>query len=105
MISNKLQESIAECLRDRFGIKRIVLFGSYARGTADRWSDIDLLIIGTADKAERFSIMNAIREALIELKYAFDIIYLTSEEYEADKKFPGTVARYADKEGEVIYER
>jgi len=37
---------IAEKLRQRFGAKRVVLFGSLARDEFDRWSDIDLAAWG-----------------------------------------------------------
>ena len=39
------------------------------------------------------------------MKYAFDVIILTSDEFEEDKYIPGTIARYAFKEGKVIYEK
>lgn len=38
--------SIAKELRQRFGAKRIVLFGSLARDEFGRWSDIDLAAWG-----------------------------------------------------------
>ncbi len=35
-----------EILATRFGVARVVLFGSHARGSADENSDIDLLVWG-----------------------------------------------------------
>ena len=37
---------IARIVR-RFDPSQVVLFGSQARGTADEWSDVDLLIVMT----------------------------------------------------------
>ncbi len=79
------------------------MFGSQARGTADNKSDVDLLII-TSGFNDRFKIMREIRRSLLALDYAFDIIAVTPEEYERDKNIPGTIARYASKEGIAIYE-
>ena len=45
-IGNILEEFMEEC-KERFGLDlvSIVLFGSYARGTATKYSDIDLLAV------------------------------------------------------------
>jgi hypothetical protein len=39
------------------------------------------------------------------MSYAFDVMFLTSSEFEKHKNIPGAVARYAFKEGRVIYEK
>lgn len=39
------------------------------------------------------------------LKMARDIVVLTPKEFEIDKEIPGTIARYANKEGKLLYER
>lgn len=49
--------------------------------------------------------MNKMSSQLIKLNYVFDVIILTGEEFERDKKYPGTIARYASKEGVILYER
>jgi hypothetical protein len=42
--------------------------------------------------------------ALGDLEYAVDILVSTPEEFRRDRLIPGTVSRYADKEGKVLYE-
>jgi predicted nucleotidyltransferase len=37
--------SLAKRIGDKFHPKQIILFGSHARGTASRQSDVDLLVI------------------------------------------------------------
>lgn len=93
----------AKTLAARYHPERIVLFGSQARGTADRHSDIDLLVIGPVKK-ERFKLMVEMSRALAGINYAFDVMVLTSREYERDKEIPGTLARYVSREGKVLYE-
>jgi hypothetical protein len=49
-IEPQVKEAIRQYVirvRERFGdsIKRIILFGSYARGTANKHSDVDILVI------------------------------------------------------------
>jgi len=43
--------------------------------------------------------------ALRGLNLARDIVILTPEEFERDRHIPGTVGRYAHKEGKVVYEQ
>ena len=45
------------------------------------------------------------RQLLLPINHAFDVIVLTKAEFEKDNKYPGTVARYATKEGIIMYER
>jgi len=35
----------------RSGAERAIVFGSYARGTADRWSDLDLVVVFETEEA------------------------------------------------------
>ena len=49
--------------------------------------------------------MDQMRHVLLLIEYAFDVIILTEAEFEKDKKYPGAIARYASKEGVILYER
>lgn len=104
MLSAKTKNQIKELLVNNFELSKIILFGSQARGTADSKSDVDLLII--SDKVEdKFSAMTRMRKVLLKLNYGFDVIILSNSEYKRDKKYPGTIARYASAEGTLLYER
>ena len=104
MLSEQEKEEIKQRLLSKFNLQKIILFGSQARGTSDNKSDVDLLIISELNE-DRFNLMDRMRVCLMQLNYAFDVIILTENEFERDKKYPGTVARYATKEGIVLYER
>ena len=41
-------------LDERFGIKKIALFGSFARGEADEQSDVDLVILEMKEKKLKY---------------------------------------------------
>lgn len=105
MISEgKIQEA-ARRLAEKFRPERIILFGSYARGTADRHSDVDLLVIAAdATRKNRIKMMSEMAQALDGMGFAKDIVILTPDEYEIDKEIPGTIARYVSREGRVLYE-
>jgi len=104
MLSEQIKNQIKERLLSKFDPDKIILFGSHALGTADEKSDVDLLIISEL-KEDRFNLMDQMRLTLLPINYAFDVIILTEAEFEKDKKYPGTVARYAIKEGIILYER
>ncbi len=95
-----------ERLVAQFRPKRVILFGSQARGTADERSDVDLLVVCSLDArpGNRRALMVAMDRALRGLDMATDIIILTPEEFERDRHIPGTVARPAWREGIVLYE-
>ncbi|MCW7071765.1 MAG: nucleotidyltransferase domain-containing protein [Methanophagales archaeon] len=50
-IGDELRE-LAERLREKYGVRRIIVFGSYVRGDLNEGSDIDLVVVG--DFKERF---------------------------------------------------
>jgi len=87
-----------------FAPQRIILFGSQARGTADARSDVDLLVILPV-RGKRRRLIVEMDRALNGLGIARDIVILTPREFERDRFIPGTVARPADTEGKVLYER
>ncbi len=79
---------------------QIILFGSQARGDADRHSAIDLLIVfeELTDKDKRNTAVD-IRVALADLPVAKDIVVTTPEELEHHRTRIGSVLRYAQQEG------
>jgi predicted nucleotidyltransferase len=106
MISEEIIQEAARRLVERFRPDRIILFGSYARGTADDYSDVDFMVITEAAKrANRHKMMAQMDGALRGLRIAKDIIVLTPAEFEEDKEIPGTTARYVSQEGRLLYER
>jgi len=104
MISNETLIKVRERLVEGFAPSRIILFGSQARGTADDRSDVDILVV-CSFKGKRRHLMLEMDRVLSGLDNAFDVLILTPEEFQRDSVIPGTVGRYAYKEGKVLYER
>lgn len=103
MVAENVLSEVTQRLVDRFAPVQIILFGSQARGTADKRSDIDLLVICPVVGRKR-DMMVAMDRALGGLGIARDIIVLSPEEFERDREIPGTVARPAWLEGKVLYD-
>ncbi len=72
---------IGKRLKEQYGAKEVILFGSYARGDAHEDSDIDLFII--AETKERFFIRMATVLTIVDdliKKIPFSPIVLTPDE-------------------------
>jgi len=83
--------------------ERIILFGSAAAGEMGPDSDIDLLILEAALHDPREKSVK-IRKELRGLGYPFDIIVMSSAQFEESKDIIGGISHPANKYGKVIYE-
>ena len=87
-----------------FNPVKIILFGSFARGTPDRWSDMDLLVVqDSIKKGENFPI--DIKNAVGFNGMADDILTITPKELDRLKDDVGFVYYYILREGKILYER
>lgn len=87
-----------------FDPQKIILFGSYARGTAGPDSDVDLLIIMNITGSKKDAAIQ-IDRALIDRRLPLDIVVVTPEDVDRYRGLVGNVIRPALKEGKVLYER
>lgn len=84
--------------------EKIILFGSYAYGIPDNDSDIDILIIKPDIKSwiEEYS---KIRRNLKGIRFPFDIIVISPEEYEFySLNWKNSIFADVRENGKVIYE-
>lgn len=103
MLTENTIALIKNRLLENFAASKIIFFGSQARGTADAKSDIDILVL-VQDINNRRKLVLELDRKLRGLEYARDIVVLSIDEFERGKLIPGTIARYAFLEGQVIYE-
>jgi predicted nucleotidyltransferase len=91
---------------------RIILFGSYAKGTADENSDIDMVVIlDNNDVAKTYKerldkklyINRLVRN--INYKIALDILVYSKEEYKIVKNFGNYFIDEIENTGKIIYEK
>jgi predicted nucleotidyltransferase len=96
-------EQVTKTIVDRFHPRRIILFGSRARGDARPDSDIDLFIEMESSRTPP--------ERAIEVSAVFglhswplDVVVYTPEEAKRLRGRPGTLLTLVEKEGRVLHE-
>jgi uncharacterized protein len=84
---------------------RVILFGSYGRGTADPGSDLDLMVIEreVPDRgAEYMRLMDALGS--LEPGVGVDLLIYPLSEFERRSQVPGTLLYRARQEGRVLHD-
>jgi predicted nucleotidyltransferase len=103
MVSDERIREVTQRLVDAADPVRVVLFGSYAEGTAGPDSDLDLLIVerglGSAVKE-----MVRLRGVVGRIGVPVDLLVCSEEEAADWGHLPGTALYWALREGKVLYE-
>jgi len=100
MISEEAIRRAARLLAEASG-GRVILFGSYARGTATEASDADFLVI-EPEIATPVGEMARLRRALRPLRMAADVMVASTRDVEEWGALPGTALYWALREGKVL---
>lgn len=104
MISEAIITTMIERIVGKFQPYRVVLFGSCARGNANKWSDVDLLVV-LANGTDRRRAAVEIHRTLNDLPVAKDVVVTTPEEIRRRGHIVGSVLSAALREGKSVYER
>jgi predicted nucleotidyltransferase len=97
-------EEIARKIVEAFRPRRIVMFGSRARGSTAPDSDLDLMVEMETDDppAQRVRLI----DALFGLRrWAMDLVVYTPEEVERERQYRNSLLRVIESEGRVLYEQ
>ena len=88
--------------------KRIILFGSQARGNTNADSDVDFLVVDSKSFGpgrSRRKEFAKLAKALMPLPISKDILLYSDDEVNFWKNAPNHIIARALKEGKVLYER
>ncbi len=99
----KLQSAVDRIVANINSPSRVILFGSQARGDADRHSDLDLMVVERElpDKAAEYLRLKA---AIGRVGVGVDLLLYSEAEFERRSQVPGTLPYWAKKEGKVLYD-
>jgi predicted nucleotidyltransferase len=101
--ADKINEVVTR-IATKFNPDKIILFGSYANGTPNEDSDLDLLIVQDSDLPMHKRGFD-IRLSLIGAMIPIDILIYTKTEFEQEKNKRFSFLNSAIKNSKLLYER
>ena len=104
MVSRKVIRKYVDALTRNFAPERVVLFGSYARGTPGVDSDVDMLVIMDHDKRKDVEQAVAI-DVQLPRKFALDLIVRRPSEVSRRLAMGDVFLSTILGEGQVLHER
>ena len=94
---------IADILGRQPGVRRVLLFGSRADGSAREDSDVDLLVICEGHPRKLETILH-LRSLLPRRRFGIDLFVMGEDEFEETKGIIGGLSYPANRTGMVLYE-
>ena len=103
MVPMRTIKSAARKIAERFHPQRIILFGSHARGDADKHSDVDLMILMKGRGRRVHDKALEIRMA-IDFGFPLDLLTRSPEEFERRISWSDWFLKEIDEKGITLYE-
>ena len=101
MISEALKKEIVTRLKSVYSYSRIYLFGSYAYGTPEPGSDLDIaVILSKVESRVRESVK--IAQLLSDLDYPKDIVVCSDDDFDFYSKEAGSIFRTIAEKGVLL---
>lgn len=91
-------------VKEKINPHKIILYGSFARGEATEWSDIDLLVIASfkkINKDRRFDVLYDLQKDIKKI-HSFHVYGVTPSEFKRAK--PWTIFEEIKKEGITVFQ-
>jgi uncharacterized protein len=101
-ISSQVLSQLVSLLVDAAHPRKIILFGSYARGQQTEDSDLDVIVI-LDEVSNRLDEMVRLRRALAPIKMPMDVLVYSEDDIRERGTWLGTALYEALQEGWVLY--
>ncbi|MFN0050223.1 MAG: nucleotidyltransferase domain-containing protein [Cytophagales bacterium] len=104
MISQDQIKAVIERIAVKYNPERILLFGSYANGTPNENSDLDLLIVNDSTKDNKV-LQREIRRDLLRRDFALDLLVCNPHQIKNAAQESLSFLNQIATSGRIIYER
>lgn len=101
---DKIIRQITNIMIRYYDPDKVILFGSFAKGTAHDNSDLDLLIIKETSVPKRYRGMD-FRGIFAEFPISIDLVFLTPSEYEEERKQPYSFFYSVNHAKQILYDK
>lgn len=103
-IEREAIETLYHKIKDTFDVKKMVLFGSRARGDADPYSDIDILILTNKAKtpSDRYKLSDISAEINVDYGVAISCFYFNQSDWKYGELINPLLRENVEKEGVYI---
>jgi predicted nucleotidyltransferase len=102
MVDEQEIEKVATRIGEEINAFLVILFGSYARGQAGEYSDVDLMIVAESE-LPRFKRSRELYKLFRPYPFGMDLVVYTPEEIEKGKKSPISFISRVLREGKTVY--
>jgi uncharacterized protein len=96
-IPDEIEAKISKYLKllkeNNIPIKKAFLFGSYAKGNFNKWSDIDIALISEIFKGDRISDKDKIRNLTLSVSSEIEVIPFSPKDFNSEDPFALEILR------------
>ncbi|MBI4672832.1 MAG: nucleotidyltransferase domain-containing protein [Chloroflexi bacterium] len=103
-VTAELLNEMTHRLVEEFHPEQVILFGSYAWGTPNKDSDVDLMVIVSESTETDYARMVRAYDALIGLRVPKDIFVKTRTEFERYRAVRASLQSRIAEKGKVLYD-
>jgi len=80
-IKKKIEKYLLELKKHRIPLKEAILFGSYANGTFQEWSDIDIALVSEIFKGNRIKDKDKIRKITLSVGSDIEVLPFSPKDF------------------------
>ena len=86
-VTEILKRFLKELKKNDIPVENAILFGSYANGSFNEWSDIDVVVVSGAFKSDRFLDRNMMRRIKLEISCDLEPLPYCPEDFTMEDPF------------------
>ena len=108
MVDDKEIQKMVDAIVREVDPEQVIIFGSYAKGMAQSYSDVDFIVIESesfGSGRSRWEELSRIWDALSHFRVPHDVLVFSNEDVERWRSSINNILARALREGKVLYER